>query len=52
MIYNKRRLVVFYIFNLGTIKNFNLSDMANYYSNINGNIASKINSFYEFWWSA
>lgn len=48
MIYNKRRLVVFYIFNLGTIKNFKLSDMTDYYSNIIGNIASKINLFYEF----
>lgn len=46
MIYNKRRLVVY--LQLRYYKNFKLSDMTDYYSNIIGNIASKINLFYEF----
>lgn len=48
MIYNKRRLVVVLHLQPRHYKNFKLSDMTDYYSNIIGNIASKINLLYEF----
>ena len=47
MIYNKRRLVVLHL-QPRHYKNFKLNDMTDYYSNIIGNIASKINLLYEF----
>lgn len=46
MIYNKRGLVRVLYLQSRYYKKFKLSDMTNYYSNINGNIASKINLFY------
>lgn len=48
MIYNKRGLVVVLHLQPRHYKNFKLSDMTDYYSNIIGNIASKINLLYEF----
>lgn len=48
MIYNKRGLVVVLHLQPRHYKNFKLSDMTDYYSNIIGNIALKINLTYEF----